>query len=191
MALPQGCTSCAGPSAHTHKHTLEVEEVRWREAEKKHGKCCCLILWATAALLFIDTASQCTGYGYSVMQPLLLLATATTIATMLPYSNLQPLLYATAICRPSQKTRHGKHRSRSSHYCSSMMTSESKGNYLTITSNTISRSTVRKWFINFYIRWSIQWELTCSIYFWFCCRHYYQIWTALSVSNNVFLNVKR
>ena len=51
---------------------------------------------------------------------------------MLPYSNLQPLLYATAICRPSQKTGHGKHRSRSSHYCSSMMTSESKGNYLTI-----------------------------------------------------------
>jgi len=116
------------------------------------------------------------------MQPLLLLVTATTIATMLPYSNLQPLLYATAIYRPSQKTGHGKHRSRSSHYCSSMMTSESKSNYLTITSNTISRSTVRKWFINFYIRWSIQWELTCSIYFWFCCRHYYQIWTALSVS---------
>ena len=79
---------------------------------------------------FIDTASQCTGYGYSVMQHLLLLATATTIATILPYSNLQPLLYATAICRPSQKTRHGKHRS--SHYCSIMMASESKGNYLTI-----------------------------------------------------------
>ena len=112
--------------------------MRGRRTQEEHPKWSCLILLAAGALLFIDTASQCTGYGYSVMQPLLLLATATTIATMLPYNNLQPLLYATAICRPSQKTRHGKHRS--SHYCSIMMASESKGNYLTDVSNVQSPS---------------------------------------------------
>jgi len=131
---------------HSLSHTQHPLACRWRKkmrgrrTQEEHTKWSCLILWAAAALLFIDTASQCTGYGYSVMQPLLLLATATTIATMLPYSNLQPLLYATAICRPSQKTRHGKHRSRSSHYCSSMMTSESKGNYLTWMSTWLETS---------------------------------------------------
>ena len=84
-----------------------------RKTQKEHTKWSCFNLVSCSCSPFLQTllvkVRIYKAWLYSTLQPLPPTATAIYYyKSLLPYSNMQLLLYATVICRTSQRTRHGK-----------------------------------------------------------------------------------
>ena len=133
------CVPKGSPCWHSLTHTQHPLACKWRKkmrgrrTQEEHTKWSCLRLWAAAALLFTDTPVKMRIYKvmcYSVLQSLPLLATAAmlpTAPTTICYSHLPP----------KSRTRHGTTGAGAPSTIQTLMTSKSKGNYLTVSKHTL------------------------------------------------------